>query len=95
MTDDSLYERLSDPSDMATLREAQFLADAREAAAHSSRPVATGFCLYCASQLVSDEIVKELKAGKASPVGLPRWCDKDCRDAWDEEQRMKKISGRT
>lgn len=49
-------------------------------------PVATGLCLFCEHQLVDDETL-----ARAETDGLPdntkRWCDSDCRDDWEREQR--------
>ena len=71
------YERLSDESDMATVREGQFLASSLNKASKAKPVPATGFCLYCKAKLKK---------------GL-RFCDKDCASDWENEQRMKKIAG--
>jgi hypothetical protein len=54
--------------------EMHFLDALTRAKKHQSAAVATGFCLYCA---------KPLDDGR-------RWCDADCRDAWElENERIK------
>lgn len=42
-------------------------------------PVATGRCIYC------DEIVRDLF----------RWCDADCRKAWDQEVAAMRRAGQS
>ena len=38
-------------------------------------PKSTGYCLYCGEKLKNKD---------------QRWCDKDCRDDWEREWKLKK-----
>lgn len=94
MADIDDYERLADESDMATVREGQFLAASLDKVA-SAKPVQpTGFCLDpdCDTQLVTD---KELKAyrKKGFPPDAKRFCDAVCRDNYEKHVRMRKVTG--
>lgn len=62
---------MSDPLDIASERAEMF----RENAARQKKPAgpqANGRCYYCDEELGDDH---------------SRWCDADCRDAWQKEQR--------
>lgn len=41
-------------------------------------PTPNGFCHWCDAAVKKDQ----------------RWCDKDCRDDWEQHERFKKINGR-
>jgi hypothetical protein len=88
------FERLPDESDMATVREGQFLAAALEQASKTQHVQPTGFCLdpNCGERFLSD---KQIKAYRKTgfPNDAKRFCGTDCRDGWERYQRMKKITG--
>lgn len=89
----------ADPSDQATLREAQFLEAAIEDARVLTGPKATGRCLYCGEALASEKIIKSIREGKHDGQGVKRWCPADdpehgCRVDWEHQQRRARINGR-
>lgn len=90
----------ADPSDVATIREGQFLQAALDNVRYSVGPKATGRCLYCGEKLVSDLIIKAIRNGAHDGTGIPRWCDASddpehcCEREWEYEQKRRKINGR-
>ena len=87
-------ERLPDESDMATVREGQFLAVALDNAAKAKPVQPTGFCLDpdCGEQFLTD---KQIKAYRKSgfPADTQRFCGVECRNGFEKHMRMKKITG--
>ena len=57
--------------------KAEAIASAELARRHPVGPAATGLCHWC---------------GEPVPEGR-RWCDADCRDDWQREQRRKTRHG--
>ena len=88
------YERLPDESDMATVREGQFLAASLDKMKKVKPIQPTGFCLDpdCGERFLTD---KQIKAYRKTgfPPDTPRFCGKDCRDGFERHLRMKKITG--
>jgi hypothetical protein len=71
---------MADEIDRAQDRDAQFLADslaAQQRRADHARLPAMGYCHYCGEPL--------LDAG--------RFCDVECRDAWDYEAGLRRMRG--
>lgn len=68
-----------DAADRAEDRIEQAMDDAlaKVRRAQDKGPRAVGVCLYCAETL---------------PAPM-RFCDADCRDAWDHERRLKRMEG--
>lgn len=71
---------MPDDIDRAQARDQQYQADCeheRKYQAAHSGLEYTGFCRYC-----------------GDPTGGGRrFCDADCRDAWDHEQKLKRMAG--
>ena len=88
------YERLSDESDMATVREGQFLASSLNKASKAKPVPATGFCLDpdCGERFMSDSQIKRYRK-TGFPPDAPRFCDVDCRNGYEKHMRMRKITG--
>ena len=66
--------------DRAQERDLQYPVDCemkRRYLADRGNPEATGVCLYCGTRLLTAR----------------RWCDVDCRDAWDHEQQLNRMRG--
>ncbi len=68
---------MSDEADRSDAKIAATISDAIAAASRFRPAEATGGCLFCATPL---------------PLHL-RFCDADCRDDYDREQRIKAIGG--
>lgn len=71
---------MSDDIDRAQERDLQYQADCeleRRYQAAKSGLAATGECLYCGEPV----------------AGGRRFCDAECRDAWDHEQQLKHMRG--
>jgi len=71
---------MTDDIDRAQARDLQYQADCeRERRYRAARPGLpyTGNCHYCG----------------AITGGGRRFCDADCRDAWDRERRLKQMQG--
>lgn len=69
-----------DEIDRAQFRDAQYLEDCereRKYQAAKAALVATGECRYCGEPV----------------AGEKRFCDADCRDAWDYEHKLKRMQG--
>lgn len=64
-------ERTADQSDLATQQEQLALQSALVTSRKPEGPAATMECLFCGAGL----------------DGIKRWCDADCRDGWEREQR--------
>lgn len=47
----------------------------------------TGFCLNCGKQLAESEIINAAKENPQVLDNTPRWCDSDCRDDWERENK--------
>jgi len=85
MADD--IDRASELNDLA------LAADIKKATAVSG-PAATGCCLYCEEQMVSNEVLLlMIREDSPAPTGTPRFCDSECRDGWQEEQNIKRKQG--
>lgn len=63
-----------DDADKTSEREDITIREAIRASKRPTGPVATGRCLWC------DEVVGE----------LVRWCEPECRENWEQEQRFKR-----
>ncbi|MGI9136473.1 MAG: hypothetical protein ACR2JS_05355, partial [Candidatus Nanopelagicales bacterium] len=79
------YERLADESDMATLREGQFLSVALDKVAKAKPVEPTGFCLDpdCEERFLTDRQIKSYRK-KGFPPDAKRFCDSDCRDGFEK-----------
>lgn len=62
-----------DPHDRASEQEEQMREHALAQSRKASGPAPKGACLYCGERL---------------PIPM-RWCDADCRNDWQEEQRKR------
>lgn len=87
-------ERLPDESDMATVREGQFLAAALDKATKAKPVQPTGFCLDpdCGEQFLTDKQIKTYRKS-GFPADTQRFCGVECRNGFDKFMRMKKITG--
>lgn len=68
---------MADEVDITTEREEINIQNAIKASRTAKGPDANGRCHWC-DEIVSDE---------------HRWCDADCREAWERERTMRKRNG--
>jgi hypothetical protein len=84
------FEHHSDPLDVSVAQQERIL-EAQRSARKPSGPVATGLCFdpSCKEQLVSDEALSKIQEGHPAPEGIRRWCNAECRDAWEREFKTR------
>ena len=84
-----MSERLADPTDVASQQEQLALQSALNLAASKRGPKATGRCLYCGAELVPHDVLESIAATGVAPEGTKRFCDAECREGYDYEQKIR------
>lgn len=88
------FERSADVLDIASAN-AQMEIEAALANRKKTGPAATGRCLYCLTPTVDDDTLEQIAAGYPVPEGTARFCDAECRDGYEHEQKMNRIAGKS
>lgn len=86
---DAVNERIPDPADIASHQEQLALDDAIRLQRAKRGPQATGRCLYCHEELVPHDVLEEIARTGVAPAGTPRFCDADCLEDYDYEEKIR------